>query len=241
MKKILFISWDGPQTSYMEGLFFPIFEALQKKAAFEFHVLQFTWADDAKKEAVSRTAKEVGIRYTSAKISRKPIVSIGSFFTVFMGLGIIQKYIKKHDIHILMPRSTFPAMMVNRLNKKGLKIIFDADGLPLEERVDFSGLSRNSFQYRLLKAEETRLLKNADRVIVRSQKSIEIHLKTIGEAFRNKFIVVTNGRESSHFKRNAENRKNFRGDFKFAKGCYAVGILRLFGCAIWLGRNDCHL
>lgn len=35
--------------------------------------------------------------------------------------------------------------------KKNLKIIFDADGLPIQERVDYAGLKENSLQYQWLK------------------------------------------------------------------------------------------
>lgn len=98
-----------------------------------------------------------------------------------------------------MPRSTMPAVMVNRLQIKKVKIVFDADGFPLEERVDFSGLSKESKQYLWLKKEETKLLKSANAVITRSQKAIEIHLKTIGEHYRNKFSVVYNGRDVTFF------------------------------------------
>jgi glycosyltransferase involved in cell wall biosynthesis len=113
-----------------------------------------------------------------------------------------------------MPRSTFPAMMINRLKLENVKIVFDADGLPIDERVDFSGLSRKSFMYKLLKSEETRLLKKADYVITRSQQSINIHLKTIGDAYRQKFSVVTNGRNINHFKPNNEKRELLRKSIK---------------------------
>lgn len=46
---ILFVTWDGPQVSYLEGLFLPIFKAL-KSAGIHVHVLQFTWAEQAKIE-----------------------------------------------------------------------------------------------------------------------------------------------------------------------------------------------
>lgn len=217
MKKILFISWDGPQTSYMEGLFFPIFEEIQKHSNFQFHVLQFTWANAAKIDLVKEAANQAGIKYTVATISRKPIVSIGSFLTVLKGTKILQKYIKAHQIDILLPRSTFPAMMVNRLKLNDVQIIFDADGLPIEERVDFSGLSRKSFTYKYLKKQETKLLKRADKVITRSEKAINVHISNIGKSLRSKFSVVTNGRNSHHFKPCKEQRHRIRKALKLDK------------------------
>jgi len=79
MKKILFITWDGPQTSYMEGLFMPIFHEVSKKRDIEFHVLQFTWGDKARTEITQEVAEKLNINYKAKPILRKPNVSIGSF------------------------------------------------------------------------------------------------------------------------------------------------------------------
>src|SRR5690606_16937183 len=125
--------------------------------------------------------------------------------------GKIKKYIQEHKIDILMPRATFPAFMVNQIQKDFTgKIIFDADGLPIEERVDFAGLQKGSRQYRWMKSIETQMLKSADAVITRSQKAIEIHLQNIGEQHRNKFSVVINGRNKDHFDYNHEFREIVR-------------------------------
>ncbi|KGO89381.1 glycosyltransferase [Flavobacterium suncheonense] len=199
MQKILFITWDGPQTSYMEGLFLPIFNAIKKTDAIDFHVIQFTWADQSKTDSIRKIADSFGIHYAAYKIQRKPIALLGSLFTLFQGKSFLQQYIDQHKIDVVMPRSTMPAVMVNRLRLKNTKIIFDADGLPLEERVDFSGLSKASKQYQWLKKEETRLLIKADGVLTRSQKAIAIHLKTIGNQFHDKFTVVFNGRNPEFF------------------------------------------
>ena len=213
MKKILFISWDGPQTKYMEGLFLPIFKQITKEAEFEFHVLHFTWGDNLKSTRLVDIADEMDIRYTALPILRKPIAALGSLFSLFTGAKKIERYIKHHQINIVMPRSTMPAIMVNSIKRKNFKVIFDADGLPLEERVDFSGLSKESLQYRLLKRQEGVILRAADRVITRSEKSINIHLKTIGEQFRDKFAVVLNGRDTATFQQNTDARQLTRAMF----------------------------
>lgn len=217
MQKILFITWDGPQTSYMEGLFMPIFSEIKKTANCDFHVLQFTWAGEEKIQQIKKAAQTLGIQYTAARVYRKPMASIGSLFSVFKGISTIRKYIKQHKIDVVMPRSTLPAVMVNRLRIKNIKVVFDADGFPLEERVDFSGLSKESKHYIWLKNEETKLLKRADAVITRSQKAIEIHLKTIGERYRDKFFVVYNGRDVTFFQPDLINKEKKREALGFHK------------------------
>lgn len=216
---ILFITWDGPQTNYVEGLFLPVFKAIKtQNKTFEFHVIQFTWANGARTNELKKLAESMQIYYTPVPVFRKPMVFLGSLMTLVKGVFFLKKYILTHKIDIVMPRSTMPAVMVNRLNLPGnVKVLFDADGLPLEERVDFSGLSKGSRQYRWLKNEETRLLKNSTGVLTRSEKSVEVHLNTIGKEFRSKFNVVFNGRDTSIFKPSEENRESVRTLLGFSK------------------------
>ncbi len=200
MKKLLFITWDGPQTSYMEGLFMPIFCTIMKQdPTIEFHVLQFTWAGEEKVNQVKKTAENLEIVYHAIPIIKRPVAAIGSMISLFAGSKKIVAYILKNKIDIVMPRSTFPAFMVQRVKNKNFRVIFDADGLPIEERVDFAGLQKTSRQYKWLKSIERKILLQADAVITRSQKAIEVHLKTIGEHYRNKFSVVLNGRNVGQF------------------------------------------
>ncbi|MCW4450791.1 hypothetical protein OK344_01045 [Kaistella sp. BT6-1-3] len=199
MKNLLFITWDGPQTSYMEGLFMPIFQEIAKRGYYQFHVIQFTWADAQKIAHIQAAADEMGITYTAWPVLRRPNVSIGSLLTVLTSSAKIKKYIRENNIHMVMPRSTFPAMIVNQIKNKSFKLIFDADGLPIEERIDFAGLKKESFQYKLMKSAETKMLKSADAVISRSQKAIDIHTTHIGESYRSKFSVVFNGRDKNVF------------------------------------------
>ncbi|AZI54287.1 hypothetical protein EIB75_02985 [Epilithonimonas vandammei] len=244
MKNLLFITWDGPQTSYMEGLFMPIFQEIAKRGDYKFHVVQFTWSDDEKIAYTQAAADKMGITYTAWPVLRKPNVSIGSLLTVLTSAAKIKKYIRENNIHIVMPRSTFPAMIVNQINSpfasraifpfRGLrgsgffpfselrgagkvpfrgfrgKLIFDADGLPIEERIDFAGLKKESFQYKLMKSAETKMLKSADAVITRSQKAIDIHIANIGESYRSKFSVVFNGRDKNVFAYQSHLREKVR-------------------------------
>lgn len=210
MKNILFITWDGPQTTYMEGLFMPIYQAVQAKSDYKFHVIQFTWGSKERIAITAQIAETLDIKYTAIKIHRKPIAILGSIFTLYKSTRLLNKYIVKNNINIVMPRSTMPSIMVNQLKKDNFQVLFDADGLPLEERVDFSGLSKNSKQYRFFKKEETKILQQADGVITRSQKSIDIHLKTIQHKNPEKFSVVFNGRNTDFFKLNDSIKSQIR-------------------------------
>jgi glycosyltransferase involved in cell wall biosynthesis len=211
MTKLLFIVWDGPQVSYLDGLFFPIFKKIQEYKNIEFHIIQFSWGEQAKKTKLQLLAKDYGFHYTYQQVNRKPNPLPGALISVFLGAQFIKKYIKKNKIQIVMPRSTMPAIMINIANKGiNANVIFDADGLPLEERVDFSGLKRSSFNYKILKFQETKILKRANAVVTRSTKSINIHLDTIGKHFHHKFFVVSNGRDPDFFTPSEEKRFLYR-------------------------------
>ena len=206
---ILFITWDGPQTNYLENLFFPIFRGLTD---WDFHVIQFSWAGQEKQEHLKTLASRIGIHYTHVDVMRKPHPLLGTAVTVLKGIPLLKSYLKKHRIDVLMPRSTFPAMMASAIQKKmpQLKIVFDADGLPLEERVDFSSLDPKSFQYRFLKKQERQMLLLTDRVLVRSHHATRFHLQHVGEEYLPKFFRVTNGRDEEFFSIDAGLRMAFR-------------------------------
>ncbi|WP_396156658.1 glycosyltransferase [Flavobacterium sp.] len=217
MKNILFITWDGPQTSYMEGLFMPIFFEIQKENNYRFHVIQFSWGTEERIAITRQKADELNIKYSFKKIHRKPHALIGSLFTVAEGVIFIKKYLKNNSIDILMPRSIMPAIMVNRLFTKNYKILFDADGLPIEERVDFLGLKKNSLIYNIYKKEERLILIKAYAIITRTAAAIDFHLNAIGKQHRDKFFVVVNGRDTTFFKHNINVSQKIREGFNINK------------------------
>ncbi len=217
MKKVLFISWDGPQTSYMEGLFLPIFKEVNRlDKNIEIHVLQFTWATHEKIESISTLAKKLGIAYCCVNISRKPNRYIGSFVSVIRGRSLIKEYIRKNNINIIMPRSTMPAIFINSI-KTNKKILFDADGLAIEERVDFAGLSRKSCLYKFYCKQEKKILIRSSGIITRSEYAIEHHIKNIGEKHRDKFSVVQNGRDIEIFSPNDDYRLKSRKELNYSQ------------------------
>ena len=188
----------------------PILSQVQTQSKYVFHIIQFTWATPENIRSIQKVAAELHIIYTPRTINRKPVAILGNLFTLYKGIGFLKKYIKNNNISIVMPRSTMPAFMLNRITKDRFKVVFDADGLPLEERLDFSKLSRNSKQYRFLKNEENKMLKQADAVLTRSDEAIKIHLQTLENKNLKKFFVVLNGRNTDFFKPNSSEREKIR-------------------------------
>ena len=194
---ILFVTWDGPQVSYLEGLFLPIFQAL-KSQGINFHILQFTWGDDASIEARRIACQNAGCSYEVVKVIRKP-VALGSLASAIQGSKHITRVIKQQNIDVVMPRSTLPALSsLLALRNRNERLVFDADGLPLDERIDFSGQSSSGLVYRLLRDIEAQAVRRADIVLTRSAKAIDILTARAGaQTSSDKFHVVTNGRDTS--------------------------------------------
>lgn len=194
---ILFVTWDGPQVSYLEGLFLPIFQAL-KSQGINFHILQFTWGDDASIEVRRIACQNAGCSYEVVKVIRKP-VALGSLASAIQGSKHITRVIKQQNIDVVMPRSTLPALSsLLALRNRNERLVFDADGLPLDERIDFSVQSSSGLVYRLLRDIEAQVVRRADIVLTRSTKAIDILLARAGAQTSNdKFHVVTNGRDTN--------------------------------------------
>lgn len=211
---ILFISWDSDQTNYLENLFFPIFQGLQQTTTWQFHVMQFSWAAATEVDRIRLLAEASGIRYTQVPVSRRPTPTVGSLRTLSTGSRKIKDYLLSHNIDCLMPRSTLPAWMVLRLTHwlqaRALPVVFDADGFPIQERIDFAGLKSGSLHCRWLKQVESRMVRQANRVLTRSEKAIAIHLQRSGEGQGGKFYRVCNGRNPAVFRPNPAIRNVIR-------------------------------
>ena len=217
--KLLFITWDGPQVHYMEGLFFPIFNEIQKRYPVDFHILQFIWNNREGIERTKKKANELGLRYRAEKVYRKPHPIIGSLVTIIRGRSVIKNYINNHNIDVLMPRNIFPAIMTNLLSKKDkdIPIIFDADGLQIDEKIEFGGLSENSLQCKFLRFHESKIMEEADRIITRSKKSIDIRENRQKSDIKSKSFVVPNGRNINHFKPEEQVRLEVRSNLGISK------------------------
>lgn len=196
---VLFVTWDGPQVSYLETLFLPIFKRL-KPYGFNFHIIQFSWAPATIVDMRRRACEASGFSYTAVPVIRLH-VAIGSLITSLLGYRQIRKSIRHHNIDVVMARSTLPALSSLLALRTGSQhLIFDADGLPLDERVDFAGQSPSGLVYRLLRDVEAQAVRKADVILTRSQKAIGILYARAGAGtLYDKFFVVGNGRDSTLF------------------------------------------
>jgi glycosyltransferase involved in cell wall biosynthesis len=100
-----------------------------------------------------------------------------------------------------MPRTILPAFAAMLALRHGKALlVFDADGLPLDERVDFAGASPSGFAYRLQQDMESEAVRRAKVVLTRSKRATDVLLARAGAGTNpSKFHVVSNGRDSALF------------------------------------------
>jgi glycosyltransferase involved in cell wall biosynthesis len=196
---VLFVTWDGPQVSYLEGLFAPVFERLGR-SGYAFRVVQFTWAGDARRTAIRRACEARKIPYTAIPVLRRGGVC-GVVLTVIRGALAIRRDVRDYPTDLLMPRSTFPGLMALWARPAAVPMAFDADGLPIDERVEFGALKPGGVVHRVLRAVESAVLRTADVVLVRTAFGRDEVCRRAGRPPGDaRFQIVVNGRDETEFR-----------------------------------------
>lgn len=253
---VLFVTWDGPGSAYLESLFLPIFKILAKRGIV-FHVIQFTWANKDERRDLEKSFEACGFTYEAVSVLRWPL-SAGSLITAFLGAFYIRQLIKKLEIDVVVSRSTLPAVSsIFALHSyPHVGLIFDADGLPHDERVDFGGMSSKSISYRVLRDLEAYAVRSATAVLTRSKKAIDILVARSGAGVNlDKFYLVTNGRDEKFFRpAKPDERRAVRHDLGIdddapmlvyvgssLQGKYCGQEMLEFFKAVHARRKDAHL
>jgi glycosyltransferase involved in cell wall biosynthesis len=197
--RTLFLTWDGAQQTYLESLFFPIFAELGKLGV-EVDVLQLTWADPAAVAANERAARRFGLHYRAERTSRR-FGLLGQLSGVARGARLAVQHMRERSIDVLFPRSLLPASMalLALQHRRGSRLVFDADGLMADERVDFAGWSPRSPMYRTLRLIEARTLRRADSVITRTEAAKSTLVERGGADVAPKIFVIPNAKDPAVF------------------------------------------
>lgn len=195
--KILFVTWDGPQVSYLESLFLPIFAGLGEHGV-RVDILQFRWGSAAQAEAIAEACARAGCGYRHKTI-RRGLAGLGPFATAFAGGREVRRAVRDFGSGVVMPRSHMPAIAVGAAGGAGFRpILFDADGFAADEKVEFGSLSARGPTYRILRRVEARTARSAASVIVRSAAAARILGERAGIG-PDRFHVVANGRDEAVF------------------------------------------
>lgn len=197
---ILFVTWDGPQVTYLEGLFGPILQGLRREG-YRIHVVQFTWAGAERTRSIEARCNALGLSYEARRILRVPR-SLGALLTACWGALHLRKVIRERAIGAVLARSILPSLAsLLALRGRGVPLVFDADGLLLDEMVDFAGLAPTGFAYRFLRDVEALAVRRAVSVMTRSESACKTLLARAGAGTSPaKFFVVQNGRDPARYR-----------------------------------------
>ena len=119
--------------------------------------------------------------YTVRPVWRTPQAPATAAMIAKGALDLV-RYVRRHRIEVLMPRSIIPAGMALLALRflPDVKLLFDADGLMADERADFGGWSREGKPYRALRAIEAAAVRRADVVITRTHRAKRILAERAG-------------------------------------------------------------
>lgn len=197
--RILFVTWDGPGLAYLESLFLPIFQGL-RASGFAFDVLQFRWGDPSDADRIAARCRTEGIGYRAIPVHRWGGPA-GPTATALAGGRAVRRAIAHFGSEAVMPRSILPSVAALAGGAPAhVPIIYDADGLELDERVEFAGLAAGGPIYRLLRMVEARIVRRAGCVITRTQAAQAVLRQRARLPTEDKpMFVVTNGRDPNTF------------------------------------------
>ena len=207
LKFLLFVTWDGPQTSYLESLFLPLFERLVG-LGWQIHVLQFHWA---KEESINLTRNRItqsGIAY-SPHLVRKDRGLFGIVASIFCGVFRLRQIASSEKSPIVLFRSIVPALIVQlACLSSNTTLIYDSDGLPIEEKLEQGSFKKGALTAYLLLRVERRALKRSSAVLARTSKGAQLLDDKIPRAsLGEKIYVVSNGRATPRsFRRDSPRR-----------------------------------
>lgn len=193
-RSVIFVTWDGSQTNYLESLFLPVFVELVPKG-FHFRVLQLTWAKAERVASLKTLCQEHGIDYTHVPILRSPR-GLGQVLSVLAGALQLRRELREAGTSTVLFRSIMGALVVKISRVPSVhRLVYDSDGLPIDERVDFSNLRQGSPLHRLLVSVENWALTISSNVLARSEFGKRVLVNRIEElAARTPVHVISNGR-----------------------------------------------
>jgi glycosyltransferase involved in cell wall biosynthesis len=220
---LLFITWDGPGTTYHETLFIPLLARARRSQEFTY-LLQLTWGDQSRGERIRRLAQAQGLHYDALNVPRGRCSLFMPFVLLWASVRIAA-LVRRGDIDTLMPRSTIPALcalLARRLASDKCHLIFDADGLEADEKVEFGGWRRGGLRHRLFASVERSAVRRADVVLVRTSRAAAILQERTGVP-GDRFVIVCNGKDPRVYcPRDEEERRRVRANLGFSAAAPVV-------------------
>lgn len=193
-RTVVFVTWDGPQTNYLESLFLPVFVELSARG-FEFKILQLSWAKSERVSILRKRCQDHHISYVRLPVLRWPR-GFGQALSVFMGALWLRRELREAGRSVVLFRSIMGALVVRFSGVSSTHdLIYDSDGLPIQERQDFSRLRKGSPIHGILCSVENWALTRSRAVFARSEFGKQFLADRVAELKSTTPVhVISNGR-----------------------------------------------
>ena len=213
-RRALFATWDGRGQTYLESLFFPIFSAM-RDYGWAVDVVQASSAGEAALQLVAASAERHSIQLVSIPTRIGRVGAARGLGELTFALASARR---KSEHELIIVRSIVPAIAALAASVPNL--VFDADGLASDERIDFAGWSPSGPRYSLFREVERRALLEARTTVTRTLRSKAILTARAGGAVSESSIhVVPNGKSSVAFRpRESVERTQIRAAHGVADG-----------------------
>ena len=192
-RRILFITWDGPQTQYLGRLFLPVFEHLAS-AGYRITILQFSSAGPELRRRIQSQCVESGVQYVPVPIIKR-LGIFGVILSLVRGSAWLTLRLTQRDFDIVIVRSIVPALVfLVTQGKRRVPLVYDSDGLPIEQRLEFEGVQERGILHRFLLLVERLTLRRATAVVSRSRFGTDtLRSRVKGNASQKLFLEHNNG------------------------------------------------
>lgn len=200
--KVLFISTDGIMEPLGESQVLSYLNHLS--SSFLFTLISAEKQNDLKNQKKFNQFKNLNnnneiewkpIQFQPASHRTKKILNFFRFSFIIFITSFKEKYSFFHLRSLLSGLLALPTIFLLRK-----KFIFDIRGFWIDERVDRSNLSKNSFTYKFFKFVESFLLRRADAIICLTHESKTL-LSGMGYSNKKIFVIRTCAEEKYFFPR----------------------------------------
>ena len=167
--KALYISYDGLTDPLGQSQVLPYIEGLSSKGI-QFHIISFEKKDRFKKlkETIENRCGKAGIAWFPLMYTKNPPL-ISTVLDLRKMSKLAFKLHKETNFDVVHCRSDLPALIGSKLQKQGVKFIFDMRGFWADERVEGNIWSLKNpvfkWAYNFFKKKELSFFKKADAVI----------------------------------------------------------------------------
>lgn len=221
---VVYLSYDGALDPLGGSQVLPYVEGLAERG-FSMGLVSFEkpdrLADEGAREALEARLFARGVRWVPLRYHRRPSL-LATAFDVLQGLWAVRRMSGWEGVRLLHARSYVAGLLARLLaGKDDVPWIFDMRGFWVDERVEAGLWSEGGLVTRLARAEEQRLLGDADALVLLTELGAERVGGLVSDPIRAPVRVIPTCVDLKRF-RSAEDRERVRRELGLDGGPVVV-------------------